>query len=231
MAKILIVEDDPGLLDTLGYNLARQEYEVCTANDCAEALDATRYEHPDLIVLGLNGQDANGMPLCRALRQETIAPILALTPEREEGPLPPAGADEYVVKPFSMREFLARIKALLQRASLIRRQLVPEEEQAGSERLQCGDLTIDQLRREVKRDADPLRLKPKEYELLVFLARNQGIALERDQILERVWGLACDVGSRTVDVHVRWLREKIEADPADPKRIVTVRGVGYRFDG
>jgi DNA-binding response OmpR family regulator len=231
MAKILIVEGDPGLLDTLVYNLARQEYEVCTACDCAEALDVTRQEHPDLIVLGLNGQDADGMSLCRALRQETIAPILALTPEREERPLSPAGADEYVVKPFSMREFLACTKSLLHRAILIRQQLAPEEERTGSERMQSGDLIIDELRREVKRDGDPLRLKPKEYELLVFLARNQGIALERDQILERLWGLECDVGSRTVDVHVRWLREKIEVDPADPKRIVTVRGVGYRFDG
>jgi DNA-binding response OmpR family regulator len=231
MAKILVVEDDPGLLDTLGYNLARQEYEVCTACDCAEALDAIRQEHPDLIVLGLSRQETNGMSLCRALRQETIAPILALTPEREDGPLPPAGADEYVAKPFSMREFLARTKSLLHRAALIRLQLVPEEGQAGSGQIQSGDLIIDEVRREVKRDGDPLRLKPKEYELLVFLARNQGIALERDQILERVWGLECDVGSRTVDVHVRWLREKIEADPAGPRRIVTVRGVGYRFDG
>jgi DNA-binding response OmpR family regulator len=231
MAKILIVEDDPGLLDTLGYNLACQDYEVCTACDCTQALNATRQEHPDLIVLGLNGQDANGMSLCRALRQETIVPILALTSEREDGPLPLAGADEYVAKPFSMREFLARTKSLLHRAMLIRQQLVPEEEQTGSGRIQAGDLIIDELRREVKRDGNPLRLKPKEYELLVFLARNQGIALERDQILERVWGQECDVGSRTVDVHVRWLREKIEADPADPNRIVTVRGVGYRFDG
>ena len=106
MPRVLIVEDDPGLLDTLGYNLARQEYEVCTANDCAEALDATRYEHPDLIVLGLNGQDANGMPLCRALRQETIAPILALTPEREEGPLPPAGGSDRSAGPGGYRQNL-----------------------------------------------------------------------------------------------------------------------------
>jgi DNA-binding response OmpR family regulator len=231
MAKILIVEDDPGLLDTLGYNLARQEYEVCTACDLSEALNVTRQEHPDLIVLGLNGQDTSGLTLCRALRQETIVPILALTPESTHESGHHSGADEVVAKPFNMRELLARTKSLLHRATLIRRQLVPSEEQAGSGRMQAGDLIVDELRREVMRDGDPLRLKPKEYELLVFLARNQGIALERDQILDRVWGRECDVGSRTVDVHVRWLREKIEADPANPKRIVTVRGVGYRFEG
>jgi DNA-binding response OmpR family regulator len=231
MAKILIVEDDPGLLDTLGYNLSRQEYEVCTACDCAEALQATRQEHPDLIVLGLTGKDGKGLSLCCALRQETIVPILALAPEHAHESSPQTGADDYVAKPFSMREFLARIKTLLHRATLIRRQLVSGQEPRDSERLQAGDLVIDQLRREVKRGGEPLRLKPKEYELLVFLARNQGIALERDQILERVWGRECDVGSRTVDVHVRWLREKIEADPTHPKRIITVRRVGYRFDG
>jgi DNA-binding response OmpR family regulator len=141
------------------------------------------------------------------------------------------GADDYMTKPFSMREFLARVKALLRRVRLTREEVAGENGAAVGERLTCGDLTIDLTRREVLREQETLPLKPKEYELLVFLVRNRGIVLTRDLILERVWGWDYGGGSRTVDVHVRWLREKIEREPAEPSRIVTVRGVGYRFEG
>jgi DNA-binding response OmpR family regulator len=130
-----------------------------------------------------------------------------------------------------MRELLARIKALLRRVRLIREEMATAEAVADSDRLVFGELVIDLKRHEVLWDEKPLRLKPMEYDLLVFLVRNRGIALSRNLILERVWGWDYDGGSRTVDVHVRWLREKIEADPAEPKRIVTVRGVGYCFEG
>jgi DNA-binding response OmpR family regulator len=141
------------------------------------------------------------------------------------------GADDYLTKPFSMRELLARVKALLRRVRLIREELVAENGAVSGEELTFGDLTIDLTRHEVLRQGEPLRLKPQEYELLVFLARNRGMVLSRGLILERVWGWDYDGGTRTVDVHVRWLREKIEPDPAHPIRIVTVRGVGYRFEG
>jgi DNA-binding response OmpR family regulator len=137
-----------------------------------------------------------------------------------------------MTKPFSMRELLARVKALLRRVRLIREEIETEDgREEGGERMVHGDLTVDLTRREVSLDGEPIRLKPKEYDLLVFLVRNRGMALSRDLILERVWGWDYDGGTRTVDVHVRWLREKIEPDPANPVRIITVRGVGYRFEG
>jgi DNA-binding response OmpR family regulator len=161
-------------------------------------------------------------------------PILMLTARAEELDRVlglEMGADDYLTKPFSMRELLARVKALLRRVRLIREELAAENGAVSVEELAFGDLTIDLARREVLLRREPLRLKPKEYELLVFLVRNRGIVLSRDVILERVWGWDYDGGTRTVDVHVRWLREKIEPDPAHPIRIITVRGVGYRFEG
>jgi DNA-binding response OmpR family regulator len=130
-----------------------------------------------------------------------------------------------------MRELLARVKALLRRVRLIREELATEGSEPGQGQLILGDLRVNLDRREVSVSGEALRLKPQEYELLVFLVRNRGMALSRDLILERVWGWDFDGGTRTVDVHVRWLREKIESDPANPTRIITVRGVGYRLEG
>jgi DNA-binding response OmpR family regulator len=140
------------------------------------------------------------------------------------------GADDYITKPFSMRELLARVKAQLRRASFAQQEASDAPTVPASDRLVFGDLCIDVDRREATLRGGPLHLKPKEYDLLLFLTRNRNMALSRDLILERVWGWDYDGGTRTVDVHVRWLREKIEEDPANPTRIVTVRGVGYRFE-
>jgi DNA-binding response OmpR family regulator len=161
-------------------------------------------------------------------------PILMLTARDEEVDKVvglEVGADDYMTKPFSMRELIARVKALLRRERLIREELSTEGEMPSGRPLVFGDVSIDLSRREIQRDGEPLHLKPREYELLVFLARHRGMVLSRDLILERVWGWDYDGGSRTVDVHVHWLREKIEPDPKQPTRIVTVRGVGYRFEG
>jgi DNA-binding response OmpR family regulator len=233
MAKILIVEDDLTLIETLEYNLVRQEYQVFKAMNGRAALELARQERPDLIVLDLMLPGLDGLEVCRILRQEMNVPILMLTARTEEVDKVvglEVGADDYMTKPFSMRELLARIKALLRRVRLIREEVAAEEGDENAEKMVFDDLSIDLLRREVSWRGEPLRLKPKEYDLLVFLARNRGMALSRDLILERVWGWDYDGGTRTVDVHVRWLREKIESDPAHPERIVTVRGVGYRFE-
>jgi DNA-binding response OmpR family regulator len=182
----------------------------------------------------------DGFEVCRALRKDLNVPILMLTARTEEIDKIVGlemGADDYITKPFSIRELMARVKAHLRRTELIREDMASEVDSGAviapkkSLVLQFGNLTIDENRREVLLDGQTVRLKPKEFELLVFLARHKGIALSRDLMLERVWGWTFDGNSRTVDVHVRWLREKIEPDPNQPQRIVTVRGIGYRFDG
>jgi DNA-binding response OmpR family regulator len=232
--KVLVVEDDLTLLETLEYNLASEGYEILTASDGLMALEVAREEQPDLMVLDIMLPGLDGLEVCRVLRREMNIPILMLTARADEVDRVVGlemGADDYLVKPFSMREFLARVKALLRRVRLIREEVEAEGGPAEGKQLAYDDLIIDLDRHEVRVGDTPLRLKPKEYDLLLFLVRHTGIALSRDLILDRVWGWDYSGGSRTVDVHVRWLREKIEADPANPERIVTVRGVGYCFEG
>lgn len=245
---VLVVEDEKTLLETLAYNLQRQGYDVFTASNGIEALEKARQEAPDLVVLDVMLPGIDGFEVCRILRQEMHMPILMLTARDEEVDKIvglEVGADDYMTKPFSMRELIARVKALLRRVRLTREELATEERQlvpapAGApglatvevkETMVFDNLEIDRSRREVRLDGAPLKLKLKEFELLVFLARNRGIALSRDLILDRVWGWEHDGSSRTVDVHIRWLREKIEPDPGNARRIITVRGIGYRFDG
>lgn len=230
---ILVVEDEKTLQETLVYNLLKQGYRVVTAGDGQAALKAAREFIPDLIVLDIMLPFLDGFEVCRILRQEMNTPILILTArddviDRVIGL--EMGADDYLTKPFSMREFLARVKAQLRRVRLVREDL-DGETRLGKETMTFANLTLDLIRREVLLEGKPTALKPKEFDLLIFLAKHRGQVLTRDLILERVWGWEFSGGSRTVDVHVRWLREKIEIDPANPTRIVTVRGTGYRFEG
>jgi DNA-binding response OmpR family regulator len=231
--KVLIVEDEPALQDTLSYNLTRQGYQVEVTGDGQSALRMARDFNPDIIVLDIMLPIMDGFEVCRILRQEMNTPILMLTARDDEIDRViglELGADDYLTKPFSMREFLARVKAQLRRVRMNREE-VDADTSLIKETLRFGNLTMDLTRREVLIDNQPIALKPKEFDLLLFLARHRGQVLSRSIILERVWGWEFSGGSRTVDVHVRWLREKIEVDAAEPIRIVTVRGVGYRFEG
>lgn len=228
--KILIVEDEETLLEALRYNLEKEGYTVVTAVDGMQALDSARSESPDLIILDIMLPQLDGFEVCRILRKDVNVPILMLTAREDEIDKVlglELGADDYMVKPFSMRELKARIKALLRRAA------AQSEPEGGGEDtvLQLGDLTIDLGRHEVTLAEAAVRLKPKEFDLLVFLSRNKGRVFSREHLLERVWGYDFAGDTRTVDVHIRWLREKIESDPSKPRRLITVRGTGYKIEG
>jgi len=235
--KILVVDDEISLQETLAYNLKRQGYEVQTTGDGTEALELAREMEPDLIILDVMLPGLDGFEICRILRREMSTPVLMLTARDDEIDRVvglEVGADDYMAKPFSMRELLARVKAMLRRVRLIREEVNHAEGEDGKpkpEIMEFGNLKIDMTRREITVDGEVVAFKPKEYELLTFLAQHQGQVLSREFILERVWGWDFIGDSRTVDVHVRWLREKIELDPANPQRIITVRGAGYRFEG
>ncbi len=233
MATVLVVEDDTSLRETLAYNLKAQQFTVEAVGDGLEALEAARRLRPDLILLDLMLPGLDGIEVCRVLRQEMPVPILMLTARDDEIDRVVGleiGADDYITKPFSMRELMARVKAHLRRERLLRDEAAAAEP-APSEVIQFGNLALNLTRREVLLDDTPLPLTPKEYELLLFLVQHRGQALSRDFLLEHVWGWQYPGGTRTVDVHIHGLREKIEADSARPVRIVTVRGSGYRFEG
>ncbi len=231
--SILVVEDEPALLDTLAYNLKAAGYLVQTAADGGTAIQMALKIKPDLIVLDVMLPEKDGFEVARTVRRELNSAIIMLTARSDEIDRVvglEVGADDYLTKPFSMRELLARVKAMLRRTQLLREEGSRTAELA-HHRLEFGELVIDTTRREVTRTSVPLALKPKEYELLLFLAEHRGRMLSRQFILERVWGWDFVGDSRTVDVHIRWLRQKIETDPSRPTRIVTVRGGGYRFEG
>ena len=231
--KILVIEDDATLREALAYNLARQGYAIDTADNGLTGLDLARRINPDLILLDLMLPGMDGFDVCRIVRQELSTPIIILTARDDEIDRVlglEIGADDYLTKPFSMRELMARVKANLRRVKLDQGETEAQADDK-TKGVRYGNLELDFLRREVRIDGEPIAMKPKEYELLAFLVKSKGHMLSRDFILERVWGWEFRGGSRTVDVHIRWLREKIEADPAKPSRIVTVRGAGYRFEG
>jgi DNA-binding response OmpR family regulator len=228
MTKIVIVEDDTVLAETLADNLAQEGYKVSTVGDGEAAYQRITQKPPDLIILDVMLPKLDGLSLCRMIRREpTIAhiPIIMLTARTGEVDKIvglDSGADDYLVKPFGLGEMLARIRAVMRRAP---NRPIPQDE------MTSGNLRLDLTGRHAYLDGVELKLSHKEYDLLAELMRNQGVVLSRDLLLSKVWGYDYFGDRRTVDVHIRWLRMKVEADPSDPTRIVTVRGIGYRFEG
>ncbi len=232
---VLIVEDEISLQETLAYNLRREGYQVEVAGNGLTALELARSAHPDIILLDIMLPGMDGFEVCRTLRKEMTTPVLMLTARDDEIDRVvglEVGADDSRTKPFSMRELMARVKAMLRRVRLIREEMsAASPETEAPQLLKFDNLVVDLTRHEVRLNNQVIPMKPKEFELLAYLANHRGKVLTRDSLLEKLWGWDYSGDSRTVDVHIRWLREKIEADPQTPKRIITVRGAGYRFEG
>lgn len=221
---ILVVEDDETLQQTLVYNLEREGYAAAAAIDGQTGLELARSRPFDLILLDVMLPDLDGLSLCRILRRELDVAIIILTARSSEVDKIvglDSGADDYVTKPFSLGELLARVRAALRR--------LPKADNADC--LVSGDLSLDLIARKAYQGQQEIVLSFKEFDLLAELMRNRGMVLSRDLLLTKVWGYSFGGESRTVDVHIRWLREKIEVEPSLPKRITTIRSLGYRFEG
>jgi DNA-binding response OmpR family regulator len=224
MTCILIVEDDATVRETLALNLRAEGYEVDQAEDGEVGLRLARERKPALVVLDVMLPQLDGLTVCRILRRESDIPIILLTARGTETDKIiglETGADDYIVKPFSLGEFLARVRAALRRGRSAHAPLVE---------LESGELRLDLVGRRAYRGAAELRLTAREFDLLATFIRNTGAVLTRELLLAQVWGEDFVGDTRTVDVHVRWLRQKIEVEASMPKHIVTVRGVGYRFE-
>ena len=227
---VLVVEDEPNLLMALKYTLEQEGYDTLTAVDGESGLRIAQSRSPDLVILDVMLPSLDGFEVCRILRRQSNIPILMLTARGEEVDRVVGlelGADDYVTKPFNMRELLARVRNMLRRSSTPALESSPGDDEV----IRSGNLKIDLASHSITLDDEDLAMKPREFSLISLLAANRGRAFTRDQILERLWGHDYIGDSRTVDVHIRWLREKIEPEPSQPRRIVTIRGVGYRFDG
>lgn len=223
MPRLLVVDDERAILELVTYHLTREGYQVETAEDGRLAVDRVIKESFDLVILDVMLPGLSGLEACRAIRQSSDVPIIMLTARKDELDRVlglELGADDYVTKPFSPRELTARVKAILRRSAKGR-------DDSGDVRL--PGLSVDVERRTVEVDGQPVNLTFTEFELLTILARHPGRAFTRDELLVRVWGDDFFGDSRTVDVHVRHLREKLHEDPQKPRFIETVRGVGYRF--
>ena len=222
--KVLVVDDEQPIVDAVCYNLRKEGYEALAAGNAEQCMDIAYRERPDLVLLDVMLPSASGFDLCRMLRKRGDTPIIMLTAKADETDRVVGfelGADDYVTKPFSMRELMARVKSVLRRSSA----KSPDQPQ---ERVHVNGMEIDPIRHEARVDGHMVALSPREFELLYFMARHPGQVFSRTRLLEHVWGVDSCVEDRTVDVHIRWLREKVERNPSFPDRIQTVRGVGYK---
>ncbi len=223
--KILIVDDEKPIVDSIKYTLYKEGYDVVVSYDGEDALEKVRKENPDLIILDIMLPKLSGLEVCRIIRRTSNVPIIMLTARGEDMDRVVGlelGADDYVSKPFSMRELVARIKAVLRRAKMS-----VSTEAKTKEKLEFDDVLIDVKGRIVLKRGIPVDLSPKEFDLLVTLAENEGRVMSREYLLNHIWGDDFYGDDRTVDVHIRWLREKLEDDPSNPEHIQTVRGIGY----
>ena len=224
-ARILLVEDEPSLADSVRYNLEREGFVVTVAVDGRTALERFRTDRPSLVILDLMLPEMSGLDVCRVIRAESDVPIIVVTAKDSEADKVTGlelGADDYVTKPFSVRELISRVRAHLRRANMA-------SDHPPDEPLRGGPVEMDVERHEVVVGGQPVPLPPKEFELLEVLLRRKGRLLTRLFLIEEVWGADYVGDTKTLDVHVKRIRQKIENDPHEPAHLVTVRGLGYKF--
>lgn len=224
--KILIVDDEPPLVQALEYRLRQEGFDTLVARDGISALELFRKDSPDLVVLDLMLPGMSGLEVCKAIRRHSQTPIIMLTARSEEADRVVGleiGADDYIAKPFSMRELVARIKAQTRRVSL-------QAPSPPALRLEAGEMLLDSESHRFWLRGSEVALSPREFQLLAVFLSRPGVAISRRELLRQAWNETAYVDERTVDVHVRWLREKIELNPSAPIHIQTVRGIGYRFE-
>ena len=233
--KILIVEDEANIADSIKLNLEAEGYNVEYTTDGQMGLHYARTLKPDLIILDIMLPKLDGFEVNKIIQKELSIPVIFLTAKSDEISTVlglELGADDYISKPFSMRELVSRVKAVLRRLENTKSHSMPSQINNNPQKGKFiyDDIEIDIDGRRVLRNGNLIHLKPKEFEILVYLSSNQGMAISRDTLLDKIWGIDYFGDKRTVDVHIRWLRKKIELDSQKPKHLITVRNVGYRFD-
>src|SRR5512133_463183 len=227
MPAILLVDDEPVIIESLTYSLRREGFEVYTATEGNQALEMFQSVQPDLVILDIRLPGMDGLEVCRRLRVHSPVPIIMLTAlgnELDRVVGLEVGADDYLPKPFSFRELLARIRSVLRRVEL-------DQRSGRAEVLQIGSLRVDSTSRRVFKPDKEIQLSAREFELLSVLMSHAGRAVSRDELISKIWGSDWSGDPRTLEVHIRWLRLKIEDDPTNPRFVQTVRGYGYRFIG
>lgn len=224
MMKLLIVDDEPGILETVENKMRKEGFTTFAADSAEEGMRLFRRLKPDLVILDIMLPQRSGYDFCRAIRKDSNTPIIFVSARADEADRVKGlelGADDYVTKPFNLTELAARVKAILRRST----------GEPLKEVIETGNLRIDPKSHEVWLNGEPLNLSPKEFALMYFFGRNIGQVFSRETLLDRVWGREAFISGRTVDVHIRWLRTRIEQDPTSPVRLLTIRGVGYKFTG
>ena len=231
--KVLLVEDEKSIADGIIYNLKNEGLKVTHVDDGKIALDIFDEEHFDLIILDIMLPEVSGLEICKAIRKSSNIPIIMLTAKDDENDKISGlemGADDYITKPFSVKELISRVKAVLRRTKNSELLRGVDEDLSFAKEITIGNIAMNPLRYEAKIDNEIIELRPREFELLYYLCENAGNIVSRDKLFSKVWGYSFAGNSKTLDVHIQRIRERIEVNPKSPKRLVTIRGVGYKLN-
>ena len=231
--KVLLVEDETSIADGIIYNLKNEGLKVTHVDDGKIAIDIFNEEHFDLIILDIMLPEVSGLEICKAIRKSSNVPIIMLTAKDDENDKISGlemGADDYITKPFSVKELISRVKAVLRRTKNSELLRGVDEDLSFAKEITIGNIAMNPLRYEAKIDNEIIELRPREFELLYYLCENAGNIVSRDKLFSKVWGYSFAGNSKTLDVHIQRIRERIEVNPKSPKRLVTIRGVGYKLN-